>query len=134
MIEQHTCEAVVVHCIDFRFQHVLNGYFDKQFPDGYDLVSVVGGVKELAEKGVESEFLLHQLQVSCDLHHPKNIVLIQHEDCGAYGGSRAFNDSKAEVVFQKEQLGQAENLLKREFPDCDIQKYFAHLTGELNPV
>lgn len=134
MEQQHTCEAVVVHCIDFRFQQAMNGYFDKQFLGAYDLISVVGGVKGLAEKEAEESFLLKQIQVSCDLHHPKNIILIQHEDCGAYGGSKAFEDSKAETAFQKEQLDQAEDLLRRQFPNCDIQKYFVRLTGELGSV
>lgn len=131
--DQHTCKAVVLHCIDFRFQQVLNGHFDKEFPEGYDLVSVAGGVKELIEEG-ENSFLLNQLQLSNKLHEPQNIVLVQHEDCGAYGGSGAFDNAQAEHAFQKEQLEKAAELLKRHFPEVTIQKYFVTLSKELMPL
>jgi len=131
---QHTCKAVVLHCIDFRFQQVLNGHFDKEFPEGYDLVSVAGGVKELVDKGDTNDFLLEQVKISCKLHHPQNIVLIQHEDCGAYGGSGAFKSSNDELAFQKEQLEKAAQLLKHHFPEINIQKYFVTLSKELMPL
>lgn len=123
---KHTCEAVVLHCIDFRFQQAMNEHFDVEFPKSYDLVSIAGGVKELVEKGRDS-FLLNQIQLSLKFHQPQNIVLVQHEDCGAYGGSESFENSETEFSFQRKQLQKAEELLKEQFPKCIIQKCFARL-------
>ena len=131
--KKHTCEAVILHCIDFRFQQAMNGYFDIEFSKSYDLISIAGGVKEFIEEG-ENSFVLNQIQLSNKLHQPKNIVLVQHEDCGAYGGSEAFKNSEAELAFQKEQLDKAKQTLKEKFPDCVIQKYFAKLSKEIVQV
>ena len=129
-MQTETCEAVVAHCIDFRFRKVLNEYLMSRFPEGYDLISIAGGVKELVEKR-DSSFVLQQLKISHNLHQPKIIVLIQHEDCGAYGGSKKFAGPEEEKEFQSDQLQKAEAILKEIFPDCAIEKYFALLSGEI---
>jgi len=126
----HTCEAVVLHCIDFRFRNMLTVYLQQRFPEGYDLVSVAGSVKRLAEDSLENNFVLDQIRVSNRLHEPKTIMLIQHEDCGAYGGSKAFASFDEESNTQKSELEKAELILKKEFPQT-IEKYLARLSGEI---
>ena len=125
MTEQHICQALAVHCIDFRFQRFLNEYLEKRFPGSYDRVAVAGGVKNLP---------LEQCEVSVKLHQPKSIVLFQHEDCGAYGGSKEFENLEAEKPFQKQEVGKAAAVLKEKFPDCAVEGYFVELSGNLTPV
>lgn len=125
MTNQHTCQALAIHCIDFRFQRYLNDYLEGRFPGEYDRVVVAGGVKNL---------LLEQCEVSVRLHSPKTIVLIQHEDCGAYGGSKEFTDLEAEKAFQKQELQKAEQTLKNAFPDIMVESFFLSLSGEILPV
>ncbi len=130
----HTCEAVVIHCIDFRFRKILNEYLMRRFPEGYDLISVAGGVKRLLEDPVENNFVLEQLQISHRLHSSKTIVLIQHEDCGAYGGSKEFENLAREQQFQQEQLAKARAFLKERFSECDIETSLVFLSGEIRAV
>lgn len=127
----HTCEATVLHCIDFRFRNMLNEYLQKRFPKGYDLVSVAGSAKRLAADSLENNFVLDQIRISNKLHEPKTIGLIQHEDCGAYGGSKAFASFEEELNTQKSELDRAEQILKKEFPQIVIEKHFARLSGEI---
>ena len=87
----YPCKALVLHCIDFRFRKTLGEFLNSKFGYSYDLVSVAGGVKRLISDPAENNFILEQLKISDTLHKPNTIVLIQHEDCGAYGGSKAFN-------------------------------------------
>ena len=103
---------------------------ETKFPNGYDLISVAGGVKRLASDPLENNFVLEQLKISDRLHKPEVIVLIQHEDCGAYGGSKAFGDFSKEWELQKSELEKAEHILKKEFSQT-IEKYFAKLSGEM---
>ena len=131
--EKHMCEAVVLHCIDFRFRNMLGEYLRKRFPEGYDLVSVAGSVKRLVLDPLEHNFVLDQIRVSNKLHEPKTIVLIQHEDCGAYGGSKAFADFQEELDTQKSELEKAETLLKEQFSQ-NVEKYLARLSGEIIPL
>ena len=120
--QKHTCEALVIHCIDFRIQVFLNEYLEERFSGTYDRVAVAGGVKILP---------LEQCEVSVRLHDPKTIVLIQHEDCGAYGGSEALGDFEAEQKFQANELTKAEQKLKEHFPDVGIEKFLIRLSGDM---
>ena len=127
----HNCEAVVLHCIDFRFNEEVDNYFDKRFPEGYDVISIAGSCKGLLNDEEHRKFLLEQFQISHRLHHPKTIALVQHEDCGAYGGSKNFSDTDAEQKFHQEEFQKAGKLLSGDFPEMDIMGYYAKLSREI---
>ena len=127
----HNCEAVVLHCIDFRFNEEVDNYFDKRFPEGYDVISIAGSCKGLLNDEEHRKFLLEQFQISYRLHHPKTIALVQHEDCGAYGGSKNFSGTDAEQKFHQEEFQKAGKLLSGDFPEMDIMGYYAKLSREI---
>jgi len=127
----HHCKALVLQCIDYRFRRILYDYFSVVYPEGYDLVSVAGGVKDLLGDESASNYLMNQLMLSCKLHGPDIIVLVQHEDCGAYGESVNFKSKEAEEKFQQNELDRAEDLLKNCLPETQILKYYARLSGEI---
>lgn len=133
MESTHTCKAAVLHCIDFRFRKRLAEFLESRFGDSYDLVSVVGGVKSLIADPLENNFILEQVKISEKLHSPEIILLIQHEDCGAYGGSKAFGDFSTEQEAQNQELEKAETLLKQQFRQ-PIHKYFVRLSGEITSI
>lgn len=124
----HTCRGVVVHCIDFRFCKALNDFFEEQYPEGYDNIVAAGGVKDIVDKK-EQSFVLGQIRLSMKLHQPQEIVLVQHEDCGAYGGSATLGEGEKEL--QKNQLMLAEELLKKEFPAAVVKKHIALLSHDI---
>lgn len=124
----HTCKALVIQCIDFRFRKSLAEFLESRFGDSYDLVSVAGGVKRLVQDPLENNFTLEQIKISDTLHKPEIILLIQHEDCGAYGGSIAFGDFSIEQEIQKQELEKAETLLREHFSQS-VEKYLARLSG-----
>ncbi|MBI2098745.1 MAG: hypothetical protein HYT49_03835 [Candidatus Wildermuthbacteria bacterium] len=134
MSGQHVCKALAVHCIDFRIQRFLNEYLDKKFPAAYDRVAVPGGVKYLVDGGEAGNYELEECMVSYKLHHPEVFVLIQHEDCGAYGGSKALGDFATEKVFQEDQLRKAEQLVQKHFPGITVKKLLVRLSGALIPT
>lgn len=121
----HTCKAVVLHCIDFRFRKKLIEFLNSKFGDAYDLISVAGGVKDM-------DFVIEQIRISQKLHNPEVIVLIQHEDCGAYGGSKTFKGLEEEAAFQRQELEKAKILLKQHFPQAQIETYFIRLSGDIS--
>ena len=123
MNEEHICKATVLHCIDFRIQRFLNEYLEERFAGSYDRISVAGGVRNVP---------LDQFEVSIRLHQPKTIVLIQHEDCGAYGGSEKLGEGEQE--FQERQLEIAATVIQKEHPEAALQKYFVKLSRELVEV
>lgn len=127
----HTCKGVALHCIDFRFRRRLEEFLHERFSEEeYDLIVVAGGVKNIVAEESDSGFLVEQFDTSLRLHAPSVIVLLQHEDCGAYGGSAAFESFEAELDFQKEELQKAAALLQGRFPKVTVERYLIRLSGE----
>jgi carbonic anhydrase len=115
----HTCEAVVVHCIDFRLQHFLNDWLEKRFgKQNYDRISWAGGVMEFA-------IVKTQIQKSQQLHNVKKIILINHEDCGAYGPMGTKERHVSDLAY-------AEEAVKSLY--LQVEKYYLHLNGEFERI
>jgi len=117
----HTCEAVVVHCIDFRLQQYLNNWLTARFGmQNYDRISWAGGAKDFV-------YIQGQIDIAHRLHHVKKVIFINHEDCGAYGGAgtkeRHIND-----------LTYAERMTKVQYIDVEVEKYYLHLNGEFEQI
>src|SRR5512138_2338754 len=115
----HTCEAVVVHCIDFRLQHFLNDWLTKRFGiQTYDRIAWAGGVREFA--------LIHgQIDISRRLHNVKKAILINHEDCGAYGSIGTKERHVSDLAYA-EHVAQSMHL--------EVEKYYLHLDGEFERI
>lgn len=113
-MSEHNCEAVIVTCIDFRFQAFINSWISDNFgTKSYDRVSWAGGVKD-------QEGILKQIEISHRLHHIKKVVLINHEDCGAYGEEGTSEKHAAD-------LKETQQKIKNQFPDIEIDLYYLHL-------
>ena len=115
----HTCEAVVVHCIDFRLQKFLNDWLAKRFGvSGYDRISWAGGVRELA-------IVQGQIETSRRLHDVKRAILINHEDCGAYGPLGTKERHVSDLAYAEHAI---------QFLHLEVEKYFLHLNGEFERI
>jgi len=116
--EVHSCEAVVLSCIDFRFWKETVEFAEKELGiKNFDFPSLPGAAKAINESD-GNDLAMSCISVPCDLHHAQKIVIINHEDCGAYGGSAKFNgDSKAEQKFQESELKKAKAKIAEKYPD-----------------
>ncbi|MBI2019737.1 hypothetical protein HYS95_03680 [Candidatus Daviesbacteria bacterium] len=115
-MSDHSCEAVVITCIDFRFQEYINNWIAGKFsPKTFDRVAWAGGIKD-------SEGILKQIEISKRLHHIKKAVLINHEDCGAYGETGTAQK-------HAEDLKNASVKIKEQYPDLEVETYYLHLDG-----
>jgi carbonic anhydrase len=117
----HTCQAIVIHCIDFRLQKPLNDWLERRFAlSDYDRVSLAGGVFDFYT-------ILKQVEISDRLHKIKKVILINHEDCGAYGDE----DTPERHAHD---LHEAERKIEALFPHLDVETYYMHLTGILEDL
>ena len=118
-MSDHTCEAVVVHCIDFRLQHFLNDWLTKRFGvKNYDRISWAGGVREFA-------IIQTQIRLSARLHSVNKAILINHEDCGAYGEAGTKERHLSDLAY-------AEHAVKSS--GLEVEKYYLHLNGEFERI
>ena len=109
-------EALVVHCIDYRFQKYLDPWLHEHLGhDNYNRVSLAGAVFDFYT-------ILRQVEISERLHKIQKVILINHEDCGAYGAAGNYERHKTD-------LEQAERKIETLFPSLDVETYYLHLDG-----
>ena len=119
----HTCKAAIVHCIDFRFQSALDQFITKHNLTGnVDRIGLAGGVKRLGE-------VFEELSMSEDLHEVKDMYLVNHQDCGAYGPLIA-KDKRQELKTHTKDLLNAKKLLNEKYPQVHVHTYFLSLEKE----
>lgn len=120
-MSNHACEAVIVTCIDFRFQEYINIWISENFTTkSCDRIAVAGGV-------FDSEYILKQISISKRLHQIKRVILINHEDCGAYGETGTAEK-------HAEDLKNASSKIRGQYPDLEVETFFLHLNGTFEPV
>ena len=118
---EHVTDAIVVHCIDFRFQKYLDPWLQERFGhDNYDRVSLAGAVYDF-------DSVVRQIEISDRLHKIKKVILVNHEDCGAYGAVGNYERHKHD-------LHEAERKIEALFPNLDVEIYYLHLDGEFEQL
>ena len=114
-------DAIIVHCIDFRFQKYLDHWLAERFGHNqYDRVSLAGSVFDFYS-------VLKQVEISDRLHDINQVILINHEDCGAYGEEGNYSMHKAD-------LEEAERKLEALFPHLNVEIYYLHLGGKFEKL
>lgn len=113
----HSCQAIIVSCIDFRLQKYIEKWTGENISGGYDKLSIAGAVKDMT-------YVLKQLEISIRLHHIKEVYLINHEDCGAYGAQGSFEKHQNDLT-------EAKKAISAKFPDLKIFLLYLKLDGEM---
>ncbi len=120
----HTCKALVVHCIDFRLQKAIKKYLEEHGLLGNcDIVSVAGGVKN-------HDFVMSQIEVSQRLHNISQVILMNHTDCGAYGGKVAFVSDEEENRTHEADLKKAKDAVLTKYPGLKIKAVIGRILPE----
>ncbi len=124
----HHCSALIAHCIDFRIQPALQHYLSTNNLLGdCDVVSLAGGVKDLPA-------ILQQIEISKKLHSITRVILINHTDCGAYGGSGAFASAVLEQAHHRTELNNARQKILSAHPDIEVVTFLAKVEPDTGTV
>lgn len=117
----HTCDALVVSCIDFRFQKYIRKWLDENLGDKtYDYVGYAGSSKDL-------KTVLKQLEISVKLHDIKQVILMHHEQCGAYGKSSTPENHAKDLL-------KARRAIKKLYPHLQVDLFYLLLDGKFEKV
>ncbi len=120
-MENHIAQNIVITCIDFRLQQAINKWIAQHFQTGtFDRVALGGGVKNL-------DIILGQIDMAVRLHHIKRVILINHEDCGAYG-------TEGTSLKHSEDLKAAKVKVKQTYSALEVETYYLHLDGTFEPI
>lgn len=82
-------KLLTIHCIDLRFQQMINEDILKRAKFGeFDRIAWPGATIDF--ENVKNA----AINVSIKLHSPDEIIIYEHEDCGAYGENNDFEVHK----------------------------------------
>jgi len=117
----HTCDALIVSCIDFRFQKYIRKWLDENFGDKtFDYVGFGGSTKELDQ-------ILKQVDISVKLHDIKHVVLMHHENCGAYGVDSTPERHAVDLL-------KAKKAIQKKYPHLRVDLFYILLDGKFNEI
>ena len=113
--------SIVLLCIDYRFWPHTLPLLEEKFGE-FDLIEIAGASKNLVSPIEESdkETLLENIGISIKLHNSEQIILTNHTDCGAYGGSGKFSSRKEEEDFHRNELLKAKIIINQKFPNLKV--------------
>ncbi len=118
----HNCNNLLITCIDFRFHKAICKWVNENgLTNDYDLVSMAGVQKSLLDEDT-SVAVLKQIGISEKLHGINTVIFIAHQDCGAYGGSSAFESWEEEKEKYIEDMFSAEEVIKSKWPNLHVKK------------
>jgi len=139
LADEHRATALVLSCIDFRFVGLEQSFLSNQHLDqSYDWVALAGA--SLALTGfphpAEAEVFWDQLGLSKRLHDIRKVIILDHQDCGAYASlyRQPFPDLTSEQNLHAKYLNQAYEQIRQRYPDLEVELYFVKLTGEVSRV
>jgi hypothetical protein len=116
---------LLLACLDWRIHPRIENYFIKNNVC-CDLCVTAGSVKDLIDPQTQ-DFFIKQIEISKKLHNCQGVILTMHLDCGAYGGTRAFENRESEIATAKNELQKAEFIVKENFSELSIEKYLIDL-------
>jgi len=138
--ETHQAEALILSCIDFRMMEVEQQFLaQQQLSHRYDWVALAGASLALAgfPHAAEAETFWDQLEISQHLHHINRVIILDHQDCGAYAskvGPTLSQDPQQEQQVHATYLNQAYWAITAKYPDLRVELYFLGLDGTVYPV
>jgi len=115
------CDALVVHCMDYRLQKFLQPWITVRFGyDNFDIISLAGGVHDY-------EMVLKYVQLAVQIHTIDTVCLINHEDCRAYGREGTYRRHRHDLSDTCEKLYAL-------FPQLKVEAFYLHLDGTFEAV
>ena len=110
------CDALVVHCMDYRLQKYLHPWITQRFGDeNFDIISLAGAVHDY-------EMVLKYVQLAVQIHSINTVTLINHEDCRAYGRDGTYKRHRHDLLDSKSKI-------EALFPQLEVEAFYLHLDG-----
>jgi hypothetical protein len=85
----YNADACVLSCFDYRFELAMRKFFRRCGIEALDHIKIPGSAKALAapEAETDRDFVLGMVRTSIRLHKPQRMLILGHNDCGAYPGA-----------------------------------------------
>ncbi|PYV32557.1 MAG: hypothetical protein DMG22_12845 [Acidobacteria bacterium] len=135
-INAQPTDALVVFCSDHRFRAGIEEFLNQglRLNENYDLLVIPGGPQCLTLVEYLPKFSWagwRWFRFLVEAHDLKQLILVAHQDCGWYKDLPLhLHDSQEPRKRQEQDLRKAQKSLAKEFPDLNIQSYYAEYDAE----
>ena len=129
-------KAMVLSCIDPRFQPIIYNYLNKKKLSGkYSLFAIAGsGVGVTASKFKKwHRTFWENLDTTIKLHKIKKLIVINHQDCGAakiINGKKEFNTLN-ETRIHIDSFKKIKKKFKKKYPKLKIETILISLNKKV---
>tara|TARA_B100001093_G_scaffold486442_1_gene521774 strand:- start:18 stop:434 length:417 start_codon:yes stop_codon:yes gene_type:complete len=119
-------KALVLSCMDPRFQPVVYSYLKKKKLNGkYSSFTIAGAAVGVTAKKYKKwhKTFWDNLETSIKLHHIKKLIVINHYDCGVakiLNGNKEFTKAN-EIKIHKNSFKKIRKIFKKKYPKLNIE-------------
>lgn len=133
-------KALVLSCIDFRILESERYFLSLQnLGNQYDWTALAGA--SLALSGfphkADADAFWDQLELSYQLHQIQKVIILDHQDCGAYANKidpALSQDPEREQQVHTDYLSRAYWAIRKRYPELNIELYFVTLDAQVKPI
>ena len=121
----HQWDILARSCIDGRFIKRTVDWLTTETGGVFDFRTGIGSSKAIIKSEEDRESFFEVIKTAVKLHGIKEVWLIDHIDCGAYGRSERFHhNEKHEMKFHGEKLAEAAAIVQKRFPKLVVRKMY----------
>ena len=129
-------EAMVLSCIDPRFQHKVSSYLRRRKLRGkYSSFTIAGAAVGITNKNFKKwqKTFIENLETSIQIHKINKLIVINHKDCGAaklVNGKNQFNEVNENKIHE-ESFKILKKILNKNFPKLYLEFYLMDLKNSM---
>ena len=129
-------KAMVLSCIDPRFQPIVYNYLRKKKLIGkYSSFTIAGSAIGVTANKFKRwhKIFWDNFEISIKLHNIKKLIVINHRDCGAakiINGKKEFSDIN-ETKVHKDSFKKIKKLFKKKYPKLSIELKIISLNSKV---
>ena len=132
-------ECFLISCMDFRLLDDIVMAMDKLgYNNNYDQFIVAGSSLGVCQDKFPhwGKSCLDHMEIGLKLHDFRKIMVIDHEDCGAYKKffPELIGNLELEKKYHKEYIQKLYEFLLTKFPNMDFESYLMDLDGNITEV
>ena len=133
----HNASTYVISCMDFRLLDDIVRAMDAMgYNNNYDQFIVAGSSLGFVQDKFPhwGETVMDHMNIGLSLHNFRSIIIIDHEDCGAFKKFMPYKNKEEEYNNHKDCLQKAYERLSKHFPDFSFHGFLMDLKGNMTQI
>lgn len=135
----HHAKAIILSCIDYRFVDDLIMFLEGgRLAQKYDVTAVAGASLGYNQDKYPywAQTIRDQIDLAVELHHIKQVVVVDHQDCGCYSMfyPHIKPNSEEERLLHIRNINEFINKMKLIYPDLLFRGYLIHVNGKVEGI